>query len=102
MEQILKTIASQFVERNYLDTVSDSVAFLEKLSEWEAPIIVDFSTMRSWIRSLLEILPYPLTVIYEPYYVDRVYRDEYYRYYAKKDFAISRNCRRLIFIRNIY
>lgn len=102
MEQIPKTNAKQFIERSYLDTVDDIAAFLEKFSEWEAPIGTDLTAMHAWIRSLLEILPYPLTIIYEPYYVDRVYRDEYYRYYAKKHFAISRNCQRLIFIHNKY
>lgn len=65
-------------------------------------LCAEFTTMEKWIVNLLRILPYPLTVVYEPYYVDRVYRDEFYHYYASKHFAISRNCRRLTFLHHIY
>lgn len=102
MEQISKTNTKQFVEYGFLGTADDIAAFLGKLREWETPIGVDLNAMYTWIRNFLKILPYPLTIIYEPYYVDRIYRDEYYRYYARKHFAISRNCRRLIFIHNKY
>ena len=32
------------------------------------------------LKKILELIPFPLTIIYEPYYVDRVYRDEYYAF----------------------
>lgn len=47
-------------------------------------------------------MPFPLTIVYEPYYVDRIYRDEYYTYYSKKHFGISRNTKRFIFFKGCY
>jgi len=76
--------------------------FLENFTVFSKSFCVERTSMENWIENLLAILPYPLTVIYDPYYVDRVYRDEFYRYYASKHFFISKNCRRLIFLRNTY
>lgn len=53
-------------------------------------------------KNLLEIFEYPVTVVYDRYYVDKVYRDEYYEYYARKHFEISRNTKRFVFIKGIY
>lgn len=60
------------------------------------------STVEKKLKELINVMPFPLTIIYDPYYVDRVYRDEYYAYYSKKHFGISRNTKRLIFVRNKY
>lgn len=54
------------------------------------------------LKKIVEIMPFPLTIVYEPYYVDRVYRDEYYTFYSKKHFNISRNTKRLIFFGGCY
>ena len=40
-------------------------------------------------------LSFPVTVILEKYYVDRVYRDAYYSYFSNKHFDMPRNCQRL-------
>lgn len=50
----------------------------------------------------MELFTYPITVVYDRYYVDKVYRDEYYEYYARKHVAISRNTKRLVFINGVY
>lgn len=55
-----------------------------------------------WVINFCKVLPDSTTAIYEPYYVDRVYRDEYYSYYSKKHFGISRNTKRIIFVKNKY
>lgn len=36
-----------------------------------------------------------ITVVLEPYYVDRVYRDSYYFYYSGKHFSYNRFCKRI-------
>jgi len=54
------------------------------------------------LRKLFDVFYFPVTIIYEPYYVDKVYRDEFYRYYSKKHFNVSRNCKRLFFINGKY
>lgn len=51
------------------------------------------------LTHLVSVMPFPLTVVYDRYYVDRIYRDEYYSYFSKKHFGISRNTKRLIFIK---
>ena len=52
------------------------------------------------LTRLVSVMQFPLTIVYERYYVDRIYRDEYYSYFSKKHFGISRNTKRLIFIKN--
>lgn len=54
------------------------------------------------VKKLLELFTYPITVVYDRYYVDKVYRDEYYEYYARKHIVISRNTKRLVFLNGIY
>lgn len=55
-----------------------------------------------WLSDLLKLTKIPITIVCEDYYVDKVYRDEYYRYYSRKHFNISKNCRRLIIFRGNY
>lgn len=50
------------------------------------------------IKEIIIKVSFPLTIIYEPYYVDQLYRDEYYTFYSKKHFGLSRNTKRLILI----
>lgn len=54
------------------------------------------------LEKIISLMSFPLTIVYEPYYVDRIYRDEYYAYYSRKHFGISRNTKRLIFFKNCY
>ena len=58
--------------------------------------------VKNRLNILFSRLNFPITVIYEPYYVDKVYRDEYYQYYSRKHFNISRNTKRLIFVEGKY
>ena len=54
------------------------------------------------LNKMIILMPFPLTIIYEPYYVDRIYRDEYYAYYSRKHFGISRNTKRMVFLKGRY
>lgn len=51
------------------------------------------------LKGIFGMVDYPMTVIYEPMYVDRVYRNSFYLYYAGKYNEIKRNCKRLSFFR---
>lgn len=91
----------------YLEKDSDVDEILKRIVD----IDVDFENyydmdndngVESRLKSIIKKFEFPITIVYEPYYVDWVYRDEYYRYYAKKHFSISRNTKRLIFIQHIY
>lgn len=91
----------------YLQDKSDIKGLLDKLIEIDKEfrdfcILDDNEGAQNGIIGILQLLKFPLTIIYEPYYVDRIYRDEYYRYYSKKHFYISRNTKRLIFVQNIH
>lgn len=44
---------------------------------------------------IVELIKLPVTLVLEQYYVDKVYRDMYYRYYSSKHFTYNRNCKRL-------
>ncbi len=81
------------VEDNFLDRI--------KQKDGELEFVLN-STVEKKLKELMEVMPFPLTIIYDPYYVDRVYRDEYYAYFSKKHFNILRNTKRLIFVRNEY
>ena len=52
------------------------------------------------LLDLINVMPFPLTIIYDSYYVDSIYRDEYYSFFSKKHFEISRNTKRMIFVKN--
>lgn len=78
---------------NFLSRIKDEDKELESVLS---------SAVEKKLKELVNIMPFPLTIIYDPYYVDRVYRDEYYAYYSKKHFGISRNTKRLVFVRNSY
>lgn len=49
------------------------------------------------IKSVLTKMPLPLSIVFEPYYVDKLYRDTYYIYYSSKHIEYSRNCQRISF-----
>lgn len=92
----------QPVKLCYLDVEGDVKDFLKQYWKWAKKTSEESHGLEQWLGELFQILPYPLTVIYEPYYVDSVYRDEYYRYYSSKHFELSRNCERLTFIHGKY
>ena len=45
--------------------------------------------------AIFKEITFPVTVIHDKYYVDRVYRDAYYSYFSNKHFDMPRNCQRL-------
>lgn len=49
----------------------------------------------SWIKLLLGTLKFPITIVYEEFYVDKLFRDSYYTYFSSKHFEIDRTCGRL-------
>ena len=59
-------------------------------------------TVKKSIKDIISLFNFPITIVYDPYYVDKVYRDEYYEYYSKKHFKISRNTKRFVFLNGKY
>ena len=51
------------------------------------------------LHNILDIIPKPVLIVLEPYYVDMLYRDSYYHYYSEILTEISRNCSRLSFFK---
>lgn len=76
--------------------ISEIKDFLDAISS------TNDTTLRKWLVDLLIICEFPMTIILDNYYVDKVYRDEYYRYYSRMHFQISRNCKKIIFISGLY
>lgn len=73
-------------------TNSDSIdEFLAAIGETK----VEQSYIRELLLEIIRCVSSGLTVVCEPNYVDRVYRDTYYTYFATKYDAPSRNCKRL-------
>lgn len=50
------------------------------------------------LNKLLQRLPRPYTIIQEPHYIDRSFRDTYYTYFSNQHFEIKRFSRRLSFV----
>ena len=49
------------------------------------------------LREILTMIRCPVTVVCESEYVDEMYRDIWYRYYAGRHIQYQRNCKRLSF-----
>ena len=52
--------------------------------------------------TFLNKLPCPFTLIYEPYYIDRSFRDTYYMYFSNQHFKIERSSKRLSVVLGAY
>lgn len=94
----------------YLQSAADIDSLFSEISEIDSEFD-DFCPSQHYevtdgiyqrTKSLLELFEYPITVVYDRYYVDKVYRDEYYEYYARKHFEISRNTKRFVFIKGVH
>ncbi len=96
-------IVESFALENFDDFASTDESFLAHVSKMddELKLILNDNLVQS-LKQIINLMPFPLTIVYEPYYVDRIYRDEYYTYYSKKHFGISRNTKRLIFFKGCY
>lgn len=98
-EQILEC----FVLESINDYASIDKSFLASISTMDDELnsILNNELIVA-LEKIISLMPFPLTIVYEPYYVDRIYRDEYYAYYSRKHFGISRNTKRLIFFKNCH
>lgn len=54
------------------------------------------------VHKYLEIDNNKYTVVYEPYYIDKVYRDEFYEFYSRRHFVMPSYTRRFTFIQEEY
>ncbi len=43
---------------------------------------------------LSQIIEYPVSIVHEKYYIEKVYRDSYYSFFSSKHFTIERHCQR--------
>lgn len=80
-----------------LEKKEDLVDFFKEIDEKDFQIRfpIDFNK----ISDTLDMIEYPMTILYEPIYVDKVFRDSYYLFYAGKYNHIERDCKRLAFFK---
>lgn len=71
------------------------IIVLENLSDMKEFQKLIPASRKSWMKALFLNLKFPITVVYEQTYVDKLYRDTYYTYFSSKHFDISRSCARL-------
>lgn len=57
------------------------------------------NSFKNKIKDILAIIGYPLTIVCEYNYVDKVFRDSYYNYFSSKHLEIEKNCKRLSFFK---
>lgn len=97
----------QYVKAYCIESISDfsdgKKTFIKCVfsEDKEAKEILDEKLINK-IKGIIVNMPFPLTIIYEPYYVDQLYRDEYYTFYSKKHFGLSRNTKRLVLFSGKY
>ena len=51
------------------------------------------------LKKICKQYQYPISIVYEKRYVDKLYRDIYYHYYSEMHFDVSRQCQRLALFR---
>ncbi len=79
-----------------------SIAVLEKLEEIdELCKNVKFLNI-DFMKNILSNVDFPITVLIDNDYVDKVYRDSYYIYLSSKHFNYGRNCKRLSLFQGKY
>ena len=61
-----------------------------------------FEYMKSEFRKFASLLTFPITIFYEPMYVDRAFRDCYYSFFASKHFQVSKNCQRITLFEGLF
>lgn len=96
---ILKKTKDGEKRRMYNLEQMSAIYVIEKesdLTEFAEEIHEDFKAFGQ-LRAVMKMIGFPVTVTCEEYYVDKVYRDSYYSYFASKYLEIPRNCRRLAF-----
>lgn len=105
-EKIIK-FNDQYIKTYCIESISDfnddENSFIKCICDDDKEIkkILDIKLINK-IKEIIIKMPFPLTIIYEPYYVDQLYRDEYYTFYSKKHFGLSRNTKRLVLISGQY
>ncbi|MCM1268459.1 MAG: C39 family peptidase [Bacteroidales bacterium] len=50
---------------------------------------------KMWMETLFSVLQFPITIVYEQSYVDKLFRDSYYTYFSSKHFEMDRTCERI-------
>lgn len=90
-----------FMKRDFEHRVN---AFCDELRMYNItgakPSMVTMDYLKPLKRIMLSITP-PYTVILEHYYVDKSFRDSYYRYFSSSHFNTDRSSRRLSFFRGL-
>lgn len=76
-----------------LDGEEDVIEFLKDIHEIDSLT----ESNRSRICQIFEMIQYPFTVVFEDEYVDKLYRDTYYAYFASKHTQFAKNCKRISF-----
>lgn len=89
-KDILEIIDKEKVpEISVLRSKEDAADVLDKVSSFN----------KEYAYTIFREIGYPMTVIYEKSYVDKLYRNTYYTYFSNKHFDIPRECKRLIIFR---
>ena len=75
----------QMLETVTLDCENDFGGFLQIVSETDSEMKNILSpVIEEGLKELVKLMPFPLTIVYDRYYVDSIYRDEYYNEDSEK------------------
>lgn len=96
VSQLIETIPLQFEECNFFDEFS----FFIKRLVYKALINATLNHISEYdLQQILSLTGFPVTVVFERYYCDKVHRDSYYNYFSRMFRDINRNCHRLSFFK---
>lgn len=80
-----------------LEESQDIKDFLTQIEVTPQSGQVDLITKR--LTEIFNLIQYPLTIVYEDEYVDKIYRDTFYTYFSGKHAHYDRNCKKLSLFR---
>ena len=100
-EAIDNSIFIPVYEENYKEVIDDYCKKLEANIQSRGKSVINSKSLNP-LKKILESLPRPYTMVQEPYHIDRVYRDSYYRYFSSQHFHVRRYSRRISFFGGIF
>lgn len=93
MDAINNNIINNNIAIFILEDESDIIYVLEHLKS-----ILD-DEGKNFLCTIIAKMTKPISVVIEESYIDKVYRDSFYNYFSSKHFDISRDCKRITFLK---
>lgn len=85
------------MQHHFIYSFSSATLDADKKEFYDKSDLVFDVEQKNRFEELLSQISLPFSIVLDNYYVDKVYRDSYYRYFSSKHYSLSRNCSRIAF-----